>query len=72
MMDGFFRGIGTGDGVKEEVVIGKRSCSGWREGYGQGEKKAYGVTNTGPLMRTFMTNASDPAGLYQGNKKSAT
>lgn len=30
------------------------------------------VFNTGPLAIAFMTNASDPAGLYQGNKKSAT
>lgn len=53
----------------EGWVIGKRLCSARREGYGQGEEMAYGVTNDGPLMRVFMTNASDPAGLYQGNKR---
>lgn len=27
------------------------------------------VFNAGPLARAFMTNASDPAGLYQRNRK---
>lgn len=68
MMGGFFRGFGTGKGVKEEVGHRKKIVFG-KEGYGQGEEMAYGVTNAGPLMRAFMANASGPAGLYQGNKR---
>jgi len=68
----FSGGLAQGMGSSKGWVIGKRLCSGRRDGYGQGEEMAYGVTNAGPLMRAFMTNASDPAGLYQGNKKSAT
>ncbi len=29
----------------------------------------YGVSNAGPLVRAFITNASDPSGLYQRNKR---
>jgi hypothetical protein len=35
-----------------------------------GGEMANDVFNAGPLARAFMTNASDPAGLYQRNRKS--
>lgn len=44
MMGGFFRGFGTGKGVKEEVGHRKKIVF-VKEGYGQGEEMAYPALN---------------------------
>lgn len=71
MMGGCFRGFGTGNGVKVGVGHRKKIVFGQEGGVcNQVDREimAYGVFNARPLARTFMTNASDPVGLYQRDK----
>ena len=54
---GFSGGLGQGLEEMEGWVIGKRLCSGRREGYGQGEEMVYPTLNaTGRFEKSNSRN----------------